>query len=446
MSIKDPNTIKEATRHGSKNDVVTDINNPVAEYPIDDLSKKNKSSPVPQEIDDLMSHIDQMLARGEEISDSLIQELEAQLNTSNEFDIEALTSKYLHAANFYGISALLHNKQRKQGMVYPDIDTDVPPVDVAYQNIPPASDEELMGSMREADDEISIDTSYDHTSVSNPNSNSDETDVQANSVDIEEAGPNVTPKPSIITGGMQNRPKLPIERSEEKNTSTSDKTKVPEVPISQVETGKSKGSQETPIIERVQQGQQGQQGQQITVRPLFSSLVSGFSAMMNLGRNKTIPVTHVSPEDFTTQILNNKIKDFEILCNKHEASLASISTIASKGLDINNKEETKSMEGKVSAFMKLTDVVGKEYAKITKTGSTDNFMNEKIKGIASSHTKNIQKIKEDLLKTLGDNAPSALSKLFVGVMDSIKKLTNKIFKIKPNSSQQTQVVSEPEQI
>ena len=187
-----------------------------------------------------------------------------------------------------------------------------------------------------------------------------------------------------------------------------------------------------------------QQELQVHSKPLLGSLTNTFSSMMGWGNKNRSVDTHLSADEFSKNIISNKIKDFEKLCAKQLSSLENISDLAKLSAETLSDKGADVIKSKVSGFMKMTGAIGKEYEKLIKSTSQDDEQSKQLKVIAKKHAEDMKMSKDDLIKSLGDNAPSSLMKLLGGVMESVKKITNKIFKIKPGVEKHENVSSEPQ--
>lgn len=426
-----------------------------------ETKKKEKLMPVPPEINELMSTIDELLQHGEEVPDSLIQELESQINTAGDFEVEELFQKYSKASSFYGVSSLLNDAHRRAQLHHgfgneeevtqataPTEESNGIPV-MPY--IPPASDDDLMEYMSQgnADYEPEQIPAQEKPNVPEARTTAPSAEVTSKK-DTLESKESLAKSPDQPTELHRQYPR-PAEqavndaKANEQNKKNANKVTAPSI---------SAASRELPPKEDTTTKANGvatsnhpvgiSQQLQVSSKPLLGSLAGTFNSMMGLTNKNKLVETHMSSSDFGKNIVANKITDFEKLCLKHLGSIENISDLAKLSAGTFNDKGDEIIKSKVADFTKMSEVIGKEYRKLLESVSKDDEQVNKIKSIAKEHAEKLNATKGTLSKILGDNAPSSLVKLLGGVMESVKSITNKTFQIRPEAEKQKNVTSEPQ--
>jgi hypothetical protein len=417
-----------------------------------EAKKYEELLPVPPEINELMSTIDEMLQRGEEIPDSLIQELESQINTAGDFEVEDLFQKFSKASSFYGISSIL-NDAHLRAMQHHGFSKEAPSIISTEESmgaptmpyIPPASDDELMEYMsQEHGDYAPVTRVTQGTSVAaiseridDVRSNKETPVGTASSVESPAVEHKRQPGPAEQAVSEAKAGESAKSTPKKDSVQTKSDTK-PELASKEDVTPKDKG------IAPTNQTLGNSQQPQVQSMPLLGSLASTFNSMMGFGNKNKSVKTHLSSSDFGKTIVANKIVDFEKLCTKHLGGIENISDLAKLSTETFSDKASDVIKSRVTEFMTMSEVLGKEYGKLLKSASPDENQVTKIKNIAKEHAEKLKASKGELSKVLRDNAPSSLVKLLGGVMESVKNIINKVFQIRPEATKQNSVTNEPQ--
>lgn len=374
---------------------------------LDDIGGVNhkKLMPAPAEIHDLMEAINEILERGDDVPDTLISEFEAQMNVASDFDVEELMVQFKHASIFNGISSVLEAK--KISLKSHQYNAPSPANDVQdFHDIPHASVEELMSSMREPDlgeyneayqdysaspPEVPVNIT-DHLNQTPANEMAEDAVKKAKVAENERVADNSKREASESFIANKNvKPVLDTATPANQNNSAHIQNTVPNLKASTI------------------------------FMPMMSSLSATFSKMMSLGKPKKPVLPHLDKEDYTKRVFDNKLTDFRNVCEQQSSSLIGILSLTRRTLNgADNREiDFNELKDRAGHFNKQSLAMGKAYTDLIKISSNEDA--SAVKDVAKEFKDKYKKIKDEINAIVKESKPSIFTKLVVEAWGAISK-------------------------
>jgi hypothetical protein len=382
-----------------------------------DIENDKKLIPAPTEIHDLMKVINEMLERGDDIPDTLISEFEAQMNVVSDFDVEELMNQFKHASIFNGISSVLEAKNNRQkNHQYNELSIKSSTVpspannvkdELDFYDIPLASIEELMSSMREPDlgeyhdahqdysaavpeETVNIINHLNQKPVHEMAEEAVNSAKEAENINVEDNSKREASE--LFIDKKSDKAELDTSSSANQNNSAHPKNTVPTLNASTI------------------------------FMPLMSSLSATFSKMMSIGNPKKPMLPHLDKDDYTQRVFGNKLTDFKNICEQQQISLMGILDLTKNSLNgVDNREiDLNVLKDSAADFNKHSLVMGKAYANLMKISSNDDDALE-VKGVAKEFKDNFKKIKDEINEIVKDSKPSVFTKFIAEAWGAISK-------------------------
>lgn len=426
---------------------------------IEDTPKYKELEPAPKEIQALMSSINEILSRGEDVPDSLVKEFEIQMKVSGDFNVSELMDAFALASEFYGIRGVLETKKRSNhnylikkfeddikrdpNTPHPIVE-DIPPMpdEPPMPDVPQQSDEELMESMS-ARSHIDDQSGHEHIDIQGnihqalqSSDNQELSNIPPNEV-VERAKYNesiqqLSDNSSENTQQADNSAaRLAVERAiqdevpiEKTHSITKDDSFFPKASLSKDKRDVEQARAIEPQAEHITY----QQGSNNIFKPLISSFMTPFAAMLGMNSKKQSAETHLSKESFQDKSTNNRIADFKSTCAKHAHSIDEIVSLGKKYHESGNEIDKGALVSEIDRFTNQSIYINKEFNRLESKVDKSSTQSDYLKSISKEHAEKLKSAKEDVDKYFGGNIPSSLAKLFDRAFDSIKKLVNKLFK------------------
>ena len=408
------------------------------DIPINGQPRYKELEPAPKEIQALMSTINEILARGEDVPDSLVKEFEVQMEVSGDFNVIELMKSFDLASQFYGIRGVLETKKRSnrkylikkfEDDLKHDPETPHPIVEEApIPNIPQQSDDELMESMRDRDyGDIHADEEYivnQPVSISEAEvavqqvKNTEKTNIQENSTD-NSSNIAIGAATLAVQQAMQNE--APVEQP---SNITKEDSFFPEASLSKDKQAvESAASQVQPSA-----NQTYQPATQDIFKPLLSSFMTPFASMLSSDPKNKPAKTHLSKESFQSINTDNRIEDFKTACVNHGKTINGIVSLGKKYHESGDAKDKASLVSEIDKFINKSKFINKEFNRLENNVDMSSNQSKLFNSISKEHADNIEATKEDVKKYFGGNIPLSLVKLFDRAFESIKKFVSNVFK------------------
>lgn len=374
----------------------------------EDLERQKKLMKAPAEIHDLMKEINDMLDRGEDIPDSLIQELEVQINATSDFNVIELMDQYSQAASFTAISVILEiakNRHRDSIVLQQSHNEEY----TGIPDIPSASMEELMQNMR-PDDVDSYPETYPEYSMVDP--------IATDSAPIATNGTIDLAKEAVLKAKESESNSASSVHNQQSGAAlglvTNSKNKVP--PSTSIKTLAATPNQAKPL----EIAKQTYQTKPSIFAPLMSSLAIPFKAMLDLGSKKPV-YPHLDKETYTQLQYSNQLNDFRKKLDEHKSNLLSMKGLV-QGSMVESKDTNESfvkLKATIVDFVKQDSTLNQSYNSLIKIAPESEL--DKLKDLGKEYKAEMKVKNDEIMDMLKVGNPNVITKMLSNVWKSVSK-------------------------